>query len=75
VQALVAEDLLEEEVRYDPLAHEPALEVGEHAQNGVDLAGRGELLELLHVERSLVHLGPPCGSRRVPAARRFSLSG
>ena len=59
MQAFGAQDLLQEEVRHHALAHEPALEVGEHAENGVDLAGIGRRLELLHVERPLVHRDLP----------------
>ena len=55
VQTLLTEDLLEEEMRNDALAHEAPLEVGEHAQDGVDLARAGQLLELLDVKGPLVH--------------------
>jgi hypothetical protein len=50
VQALLAEDLLQEEVGDDALAHEAPLQVREHAENGVDLAGVRELFQLLHVQ-------------------------
>jgi hypothetical protein len=50
VQPLLAEDVLQEEVGEDPLAHEPSLQVREHAQNCVDLAGVRELLELFDVQ-------------------------
>ena len=40
-----AENVLEEEVREDPLPDEAPLEVGEHAQDGVDLAGVRQLLD------------------------------
>ena len=53
MQALISEDLLQEEVREDPLADEPTLEVREHAQDGVDLTGVGELLQLLGVDHAL----------------------
>ena len=54
MEPLLPQDVLEEEVREDPLAHEPPLEVREHAQDGVDLAGAGELLELLRVDHALL---------------------
>ena len=53
MQALIAHDVFQEEVRHHALAHEPALHVGEHAEDGVDLALVDERLELLHIERSL----------------------
>ena len=55
MEPLVAEDLLEEEVRQDALAHVPALQVREHAQDGVDLARVDELLERLDVDLALLH--------------------
>jgi hypothetical protein len=57
VQAFGAQDLLDEEVREHALAHVPALEVGEHAEDGVDPVVPGELLELLDGEHPLpLHL-------------------
>jgi hypothetical protein len=42
---------------------ETTLEVGEHAQDGVDLAGVGQLLELLDGQHAggTLHGGPPFG--------------
>jgi hypothetical protein len=76
VQALLPQDLLEEEVRDHALAHEAPLQVGEHAQDGVDLAGIGELLELFRAQRSCRagHVGPPFGSGPLSKNRRTRLS-
>ena len=73
MQAFGAQDLLQEEVGKDALAHEPALQVGEHAQHGVDLARRRQFLELLRAEHALdVHvvllLRPPAVNERGAAA-------
>ena len=72
MQAFLTEDLLEEEVGQDTLAHEPALQIGEHAEHGVDLTGVGERLELFRVEHAyLFHRAssPPIRTRRPwPAA-------
>jgi len=66
VQAFLSQDLFEQEVRDHALAHEAALQVGEHAQDGVDLAGVGEILELLHGQRAGrgCHVRPPFGRGR-----------
>ena len=50
MQTGVGEHLLEEVARHDALADEAALHVGEHAQDGVDLAGRRQLLKLGQVQ-------------------------
>ena len=73
MQPFLAQHLLQEEVGDDPLAHEPALQVREHAQDGVDLAGRGELLELLRRRAcpAAASCPPPVRRRaRRPFARR-----
>jgi hypothetical protein len=76
MQALLAKDLLEEEVRDHALAHEASLQVGEHAQDGVDLTCVGELLELFRAQRSgrAGHVGPPFGSGALSKNRRCRLS-
>jgi hypothetical protein len=53
MQALLAHHVVEEEVRKDPLPHEAALEVGEHAEDRVDLPGVGQFLQLLRVDHAL----------------------
>ena len=69
MQSLVAEDLFQEEVRKDALAHEPALEVGEHAEDRVDLAGVRELFQLLRGDLSLL-IGASWMSAAAVVARR-----
>jgi hypothetical protein len=39
--------LLEEELRVEPLPHQPALHVGKRDDDGVDLAAGGEVGQLL----------------------------
>ena len=76
MQPFLAQDLFQEEVRQHALAHEAPLEVREHAQDRVDLAGVRELLQLLHVEHPLLHHRPPlercvsAGAVRAPRAPR-----
>ncbi len=60
MQPFLAHHVLEEEVGEDPFADEPALEIREHAQDGVDLAGVGELFELLRIDHALrLHRSSP----------------
>jgi hypothetical protein len=89
VQALFAEDLLEEEVGEDPLAHEAALQVREHAEHSVDLTRIGELFERLDVDLPPLHqallldadaggrggLRPPRPRSTVRSVRRYRASG
>ena len=55
VEAFVGQHLLQEEVRKDALAHVPALEVGEHAQDRVNLALVDELLQVLDAQLASLH--------------------
>ena len=45
--------LVEEEPRRDPLAHQPALHVGERDDHGVDITGGYQSLELVPRQRRL----------------------
>jgi len=52
---LALEDVVDEEVARDPLAHEPSLLVGEDHQDGVDVAALDKALDGFDVEPSLLH--------------------
>src|SRR6266542_2049375 len=51
----ILQHFFQEEVRQDAFAHVPALEVGEHAQDGVDLPFVDELLQVLDAQLASLH--------------------